>query len=98
MVRMVWIADVSSAVFLTFSIWGTANAMMMSMKPESGSRFKVRGSRSAGLRSVLGVVFMSCGFLNRLTAIEYRRFQIADGTRLMRHQMVQLWWRPLLVR
>ena len=27
-----------------------------------------------------GVVFMSYGFLNRLTAIEYRRFALAEGT------------------
>jgi hypothetical protein len=59
--------------------------MMMSMmdmtmrssirvKPESGSRFEVRGSRCRN------VVFMTNNYLNRMTAIEYRRIAGADDS------------------
>src|ERR1039458_9487695 len=81
-------AESSSAVFFTFSIWGAANAMMMSMmdmtmrssmrvKPDSGSR---RQAPVAGDFEVRDVVFMSCRYLSRLTAIEYRRFARAEDT------------------
>jgi hypothetical protein len=85
MVRMVWVAEVSLACFLSLSIWGTASAIRISMmdmtiissmrvKPSSGSRFEVRGSRC---RSVF---FMTNNYLSRMTAIEYRRFAGADDT------------------
>src|SRR5580698_11606456 len=87
MVRMVWTAEVSLAFFLTLSICGTARAIRMSMmdmtmrssmrvKPASGSRFAVRGSRCGDVQDLM---FMSCGYLNRLTALEYRRFGLGDG-------------------
>jgi hypothetical protein len=50
--------------------------MRSSMRVKPDSRFEVRGSRC---RSVRGVVFMSSRYLNRMTAIEYRRFAWADG-------------------
>jgi hypothetical protein len=49
----------------------------MRVKPESGARFEVRGARDLRVRDV---VFMSCGYLSRLTAIEYRRFAGRDDT------------------
>jgi len=53
------------------------------VKPESDSRYEARGSRGEkpGARGkVRAVFFMSYRYLNRLTAIEYRRFALADST------------------